>query len=133
MLKQTNIDRKTLLEEYKNVECLNKLVVDHLRTSKKLTNFMLEAFGLYGDNKKKFKEIFGDQNFCYTTWYRSWNWVFEYKSYFFVASCSIRGTSYWVLSGPRTEPYDDISKEECAYEFQQEIMKVLSPSIKERR
>lgn len=55
---------------------------------------MFKYSSLFGDHKKLFKEKFGKQQFCYTTWYRSWNWVFDYKGCIILVACSVRGTSY---------------------------------------
>lgn len=49
---------------------------------------------LYQDNKQNFKDLFGPQHFCYTTWYRGWVWFFDYKDILFAVTCSIRGTDY---------------------------------------
>lgn len=73
-------------------------LTDKLFNKSKLLNDLKNNSRLYGDNKNRLLELFGKQLFCYTTWYRSYNWFFEYQGLIIGVSCSIRGTDYRVYN-----------------------------------
>lgn len=54
-------------------------------------------FNISEDYKKLFMDTFGKVDYCYTTWYRSYNWFVMFKNAVFTVSSSVRGTSYYLV------------------------------------
>ena len=95
-----NINRKEAINLYEN-NCGEYLWNHYPKRPKiKLFNRKQETKELFisstlcGDNKSDFKEIFGKQKFCYTTWYKGWVWFLIHDGLIISITSSIRGTDY---------------------------------------
>lgn len=60
-------------------------------------NWMEETSKLWANNKQKFKDLWGRQEFCWTGWVRHWVWKRPLKNGYFLAFCSVEGTTYEVV------------------------------------
>lgn len=84
------------------------------------TNNLLHI-NISGDNKKLFMSIFGEVDYCYTTWYRSYNWFVEFMGAVFTISSSVRGTTYYLV-----EDGDNKDVDKLCYLFCLEMDKFLT-------
>lgn len=127
----------TFKEKYENANTIpivnnikyNDWLSSKMHTDKKnFDEFML----LTRKNVKTFKRLFAEQNGCYTTWYRSWIWIINFKGYDFYLCTSKRGTTIELSYDGSYEEFrdDDVVGDYCI-EFVMDLIediKINEPS-----
>ena len=88
----------------------------------------LKYYGqVFGDNKRKFKDLYGDQSFCWTGYVRHWVWVRQLQCNLnarLLVMCSSEGTTY-EISFPDGYPWTTMEFEVASKEALEILNKVF--------